>query len=120
MDENRTKQLEALETLAEFNERVLKNVPILIKELSGGRLDDTDKFQEGIVNAINWEIEVLNATMDVINEGAERLTKEEVNGKIIGLSEALKSCEDTKLAAAFEELLPVLEKLDKAMKEVLV
>lgn len=119
MDEKRAEQLEALETLAEFNERVLKNLSILIKELSGERLDDTDKFQESIINAINWEIEVLNATFDVINEGVERLTKEVVNEKIVGLSEALKSGEDTKLAAAFEELLPVLEKLDKAVKEVL-
>lgn len=62
---------------------------------------------------------MLNATMEVINEGTERLTKEEVNEKIVGLSEVLKSGEDITLAAAFEELLPVLKKLDKAVKEVL-
>lgn len=119
MEEKRAEQLEALETLAEFNERVLKNIPILVKELSGERLDDTDKFQKGIVDAINWEIEVLNGTMEVLNDGAERISKDEVNEKIVALSEGLKSGEDAKLAEAFEGLLPVLKKLDGAVKEVL-
>lgn len=119
MEDKRTEQLEALETLAEFNERVVKNIPILVKELSGERLDDTDKFQESIVNAINWEIEVLNGTLDVLNEDVERVAKAEVNEKIVALSEALKAGDDVKLAEAFGGLLPVLTKLNSALKEVL-
>lgn len=30
--------------LLEFNERLVKNMNIIVKELSGKRLDDTDKF----------------------------------------------------------------------------
>lgn len=46
MIENRAEQKEALETLLEFNERLLKNMRIISKELSGARLDDTDIFFE--------------------------------------------------------------------------
>lgn len=44
MEDNRKEQIEALEVLLEFNERLVKNMKIIVKELSGKRLDDTDKF----------------------------------------------------------------------------
>ena len=79
--ENRAEQKEALETLVEFNERLIKNMTIIIKELSGERLDDTDKFLNGIVSAINWEVQVMNGTMELLNEGKTRIDKEEFNQK---------------------------------------
>lgn len=119
MEDKRTEQLEALETLAEYNDRVLKNIPILVKELGGERLDDTDKFLDSIVKAINWEIEVLNATMEVLNEGKERISKECVNEKILALGNAIASKDDAKMAEAFEGMVPVLENLKGATQEVL-
>ena len=62
MQSTREEQREALETLVEFNERLLKNMKIIVKELSGARLDDTDKFLKAIVDAMNWEIAVVNGT----------------------------------------------------------
>lgn len=118
MEDNRAEQIEALEVMEEFNEKIIKNIRILVKELSGERLDDTDKFQESIINAINWEIQVLNGTSDVLNEGRQRVDKEKINAKIIALGDALKSKEDSKIAAAFEELLPEFETLGDAAKEV--
>ena len=53
MEDNRKEQIEALEVLLEFNERLVKNMKIIVKELSGKRLDDTDKFLKSIVDAIN-------------------------------------------------------------------
>lgn len=119
MEDNRREQLEALETLAEYNERVLKNIPILVKELSGQRLDDTDKFLTGIINAINWEVEVVNLTMDALNDGKVRVSKDEMNEKIVALGNALKEKDDVKIAQAFEALVPVLESLGAAVKEVI-
>lgn len=75
MEDNRKEQIEALEVLLEFNERLVKNMNIIVKELSGKRLDDTDKFLKSIVDAINWEIQVVNGTLEVINDGEERLDK---------------------------------------------
>lgn len=79
MEDNRKEQIEALEVLLEFNERLVKNMNIIVKELSGKRLDDTDKFLKSIVDAINWEIQVVNGTLEVINDGEERLDKKAFN-----------------------------------------
>ena len=119
MEDKRTEQIEALQTLAEYNEKVLKNIPILVRELRGARLEDTDKFLQGVINAVNWEVEVLNATMDVINENQERVSKETVNQKIMSLSDALRTKDELAQAEAFEQLLPELENIGKAIGEVL-
>ena len=119
MEDMRKEQIEALETLVEFNDRLLKNIPILVKELSGARLEDTDKFADNIIKAINWEIEVMNLTMDLLNESKERIVKDVANDKIIALSEAINAKDDVKMAEAFEALLPVLENLGVAAKEVI-
>lgn len=119
MEDNRREQIEALETLAEYNTRVLTNIPILVKELSGNRLDDTNKFIESIVNAINWEVEVVNLTMDVLNEGKERVEKSAMNEKIIALGDAINSKNDERMAQAFGDMIPVLESLGEAVKEVI-
>ena len=76
MEDSREEQIEALKTLYEFNQRLLKNMRIVIKELSGERLDDTDNFVKGIIDAMNWEIEVMNGTMSVLNENEVRIEKE--------------------------------------------
>lgn len=119
MVEEKKEKTDALETLLEFNGRILQNVPILIKELSGKRLDDTDVFLDDIVKAINWEIEVVNGTLDVINEGVVRLNKDAFNNKVLVLGEAVKSKDDSKMAEAFGDFLGVLEDLGKVVQEVI-
>lgn len=47
MEDNRAEQIEALQVLEEFNGRLVKNMEIIVKELSGERLDDTDQFLKG-------------------------------------------------------------------------
>ena len=49
MEENRAEQKEALEVLIEFNDRIVKNMKIIVKELTGERMDDTNQFLKGIV-----------------------------------------------------------------------
>ena len=90
MEDNRAEQKEALEVLMEFNGRVLKNMHIVIKELSGKRLDDTNQFLRGIIDAINWEVEVVNGTIGLLNEGKERINKEQFNAKIVAFSHCCK------------------------------
>ena len=119
MEDKRAEQMEALQTLEEYNEKVLKNIPILVRELRGARLEDTDKFLQGVINAVNWEVQVLNATIDVINENQERVSKETVNQKIMSLSDALRTKDELAQAEAFEQLLPELENIGKAIGEVL-
>ena len=76
MEDIRKEQKEALQTLMEFNEKLVKNMNIIIKELTGNRLDDTDNFLQGIVDAINWEVQVVNGTIDMLNSGKERINND--------------------------------------------
>lgn len=117
--EDRREQIEVLETLAEYNDRVVKNIKILIKELSGERLDDTDKFLNSILEAINWEIQVVNATLDLLNEGSVRVQKDVFNTCVTALGAAVQTKQDEQLAEAFSDLLPELVGLGAAIREVL-
>lgn len=117
--DNRAEQKEALETLVEFNVRLIKNMKIVVKELSGGRLDDTNAFLKDILNAINWEIQVMNGTMTLLNEDAKYIDKEDFNEKIIALGNAVNEKDDAKMAEAFEKVIPLFEKLGERANEVI-
>ena len=108
MEDNRREQVEALE-----------NLKIVIKELSGARLEDTDKFIKSIIDAINWEIQVMNGTMELLNEGKVRVDKNAFNEKIVAVSEAINAKDDAKLAEAFEAVVPYFEGLGEAAAEVI-
>ena len=118
MEDNRAEQKEALEVLIEFNDRVLKNMNIIVKELSGERLEDTNQFLKGIVDALNWEIEVVNGTMGLLNEGRERIQKDAFNAAVRRLGDAIKANEDTAMAEAISALIPMFENLGAAAREV--
>lgn len=120
MEDNRKEQIEALETLLEFNDRLVNNMQIIVKELSGNRLEDTDKFLKSILDAMNWEIQVVNGTMEVLNEGKERVNKETFNDAVVALSDAVKVNQDAEMAEAFTTIIPVFEKLGESAKEVII
>lgn len=119
MEEQRKEQIEALEVFCNFNERFINNVHTLIKELEGKRKEDTDKFLEEIIKGINWEIGILNGTMTLINEKKEHIQKADFNNNILKLSKALENKNDSKMADALKEALPMFENLGKIAKEVL-
>ncbi len=119
MEDNRKEQVEALEVLIEFNERLVKNMTIIVKELSGQRLDDTDKFLKSIVDAINWEIQVVNGTMDVLNDRKERLNKNEFNRAVVSLGKAIEAKDDAGMAEEFKKIIPIFEQLGASAKEAI-
>lgn len=120
MQSTREEQKEALETLVEFNERLLKNMKIIVKELSGARLDDTDIFLADILKAINWEIQVTNRTIELLNEKEQNIDKDTFNQAIIQLNTAVKDNDDAKMAAAFQGVIPLFEQLEVAAKKVIM
>lgn len=119
MEDNRTEQVEALEVLTEFNERLVHNMEIVVKELSGARLDDTDKFLKSIIDAINWEIQVVNGTMDLLNEGEVRVNKEAFNNAIVALNEAINQKDDARMAEEFKNVIPIFRQLGESAEEVI-
>lgn len=118
MEDNRAEQKEALEVLLEFNSRLIKNMEIATKELSGARLDDTDAFLKDIINAMNWEIEVMNGTMELLNEGKQRIDKESFNSKILTLADAINAKDDAAMAKSFKEVIPLFKNLGESAAEV--
>ena len=119
MENQRSEQIEALEVLMDFNDRLVHNVKILIKELSGNRLPDTNNLMKSILDAMNWEIEVMNGTMEVLTEGGRTIDKEGFNAKALELGDAVSSHNDARMAAAFGEILPYFEKLGEIAKQAL-
>lgn len=120
MEQNRMEQKEALETMIEFNTRLVKNMKIITKELSGERLEDTDIFLEDIIKAINWEIQVVNGTRELLDEVNPAFDKGEFNAKIVALNDAVGLQEDEKLATAFKEAVPVFEGLGKTAEKAIL
>ena len=112
MEDNRAEQIEALEVLTEFNDRLVHNMEIIVKELKGERLDDTDQFLKGIVDAVNWEIQVVNGTLDTLNDGKVRVDKSDFNTAIVAAKD------DARMAVEFENVIPVFQQLGEAAKEV--
>ena len=119
MEDMRAQQREALEVFKDYNERLVRSMGNIIPELEGDRKEDTDKFLDEIIKGINWEIGILNGTMELINEDEERLKKEEINSSILELSKALEGKKDDEIAASFKETLPVFENFGKVAEEVL-
>ena len=94
-----------------YQKEIEEEIPEVDAVLGTNSYDD-------ILNAINWEIEVLNGTMDLLNEDKERIDKEHVNSCIVNLGNAIAEKEDAKIAEAFEKLLPELEQVQKSAEEV--
>lgn len=119
MEDNRAEQIEALEVLATFNDRLIQNMESIAQELSGGRLKDTEQFLKGIIDALNWEIQVVNGTIAVLNEDKVRIDKEDFNRSILALSEAIGSKDDAKMAESFKNTVPTFRQLGEAVQEVI-
>jgi hypothetical protein len=119
MEEKLSEQIDALKALKEFNVKLLQNIPILRNELSGHRLEDTDKLLRSVVDAVNWEVQVMNGTMDVLNTSKRTIDTGIFNEKITVLGSALKSGEDGKIATALEGLQGQFELLGAVTEEVL-
>ncbi len=118
MDTNKIEQMEALETLTQFNSRLLDNLPTLIRELSDNRKPDTDTYLKSIVDVIGWEIAVMNATAPLLAEARTHVDKESFNRSVLALNTAIASGADREIALALQNLTPHFETLDAA-REVL-
>lgn len=121
MDNNlNAEQIEALEVYIEYNKKLMNSINMLLLELREQRKDDTDEFQKKIIEGLNWEIQILNGTLSLINQKEERINKNEVNQQVLKLGEALKTGDDKKIADSFEkDILPEFTKVEEIIQAVL-
>lgn len=119
-DNLREQQIEAIEVYLEYNKKLMNSINMLLSELREERKEDTDEFQKKIIEGLNWEIQILNGTLSLINQEEERINKNEVNQQILKLGEALKTEEDKKIADSFEnDILPQFGKIEEVIQMVL-
>ncbi|MCX4270181.1 MAG: molecular chaperone [Lachnospiraceae bacterium] len=120
MEDLREQQVEALQVLKEYNQKLTKSVLLVVEELRGKRQKDTDEFLKKIIEGINWEIQIYNGTKELINADMVRVDKEEMNRHVMAFGEAVEAKDDAKIADSFEaDILPLLTKLGDAAEEVL-
>lgn len=118
METNRNEQIEALEALLHFNNKLVQNMRILARELSSVRLSDTDQLLKSVTDATNWEIQIMNATMSLLNEGKERINKDSFNENLMAFGNAIQSKNDKEMSLALCKLAGNFEVLGTAAKEV--
>lgn len=114
-EELRTQQIEALQVVGEYIDKLLPSMETVAGELSGEKQEDTDAFLKQIIDGLNWVIEVFNGTMSLINEEREVIQKDEVNQQVIQLSEAFIDQNDSRIATILESgIIPFLKEFKAA------
>lgn len=114
MENEFKEEIEALETLKEYNVKVVKALKEIIPELKGEKKEDTDEYLQHIFKGINWEIQVINGTMRYLNREKEVISKESTNNIIVKINDAVNAKNDLLVGEIIEtELLPFLEKLNE-------
>lgn len=117
MEDLRQEQIEALQALTEYSPRLLKAMRTVTEELRGNRQPDTDEYLRSVVDGMNWEIEVLNGTMSLINETEEKIDKAAANDLFVKFSEVYLAKDDAGLAAMLEEqVVPFFENFEAVAK----
>lgn len=110
MDEMRQQQIEALETGIEYGKKLIPAIHEILPELRGDEKPDTQEYLNQMLEGINFLIDIVNATMSLINEKEIILQKDGIEEKVQALNAALQEQDNTKVAAALEEgMLPFME-----------
>lgn len=102
--------MEALETGVEYVKKLVPAIKEILSELRGEEKEDTIDFLNQLIDGINFVIEIVNATMGMINEKEEILNKDGIEEKVQLLNDGLSAKDNLKTAQALEEgILPFLD-----------
>ena len=110
MEDIRVQQLEALEVGVDYVKKLVPAIKEIIPELRGDEKEDTMDFLNQIIGGINFMIDIVNATMGLINEKEEILNKDGMEEKVQNLNAGLQARDNAKTAQALEEgILPFMD-----------
>lgn len=116
MEDLRAEQIEAVEALDSYNNKMINTIPTIVDELRGNAKPDTKEFLMQILNGMNWEIQVINGCLSYFNEEETLIDKEAINEKVLEFNKVVEGKDDVALADALENvMLPIL----KQLKEVI-
>ncbi len=102
MNEELKQELEALQVLNQFLDKLIPNMENLCRELGGEAKPDTPAFQKQCMDAFNWTIEIYNRVPHVSELCGKELDKNMANQVIMSLGEALKAGENAAIAERIE------------------
>ena len=107
MSDNRNEQIEALQALLEYNPRLIHGMQAVTVELEGNRKPDTDEFLKAVINGMNWEIQIVNGTKEVIDEQDVVIDRQTMNESFKEFSDAYARKDDYAMAVLFfQKLIP--------------
>ena len=113
MENEFREEIEALEALKSYNVKMVKALKEIIPVLKGQKKEDSDEYFQHILKGLNWEIQVLNGTMDYLNRNEIIIDKENLNKSIVALNCAINKKDEKAIASIIEmELYPFFEKLN--------
>ncbi|MBQ2275493.1 MAG: molecular chaperone [Lachnospiraceae bacterium] len=113
-------QIEALTEMVSYEERLIPGLYAVITELTEERKEDTDEFLVTLINGMNWVFQIVNHTLDLLNEKEADLDKEKINDAITIFTKAKEEKNDEAIANAISEyLIPILQRVQESAKLVL-
>ena len=119
MSDNRNEQIEALQALLEYNPRLIHGMQAVTVELEGNRKPDTDEFLKAVINGMNWEIQIVNGTKEVIDEQDVVIDRQTMNETFKEFIDAYARKDDYAMAVLFfQKLIPFFETFEKAARNV--
>lgn len=111
-------QVEALQVLTEYSVKLIKGMKTSAEELMGCRKEDTDEFLRMVLDGVNWELNVLNGCLSLINEEEKVLDKNRANETILDFQQVFSSKNDEAISKAItEKLIPLVEQITEAAKK---
>ena len=118
MDDQKKEMVEALETLVEYSPKLIKALETISKELRENRQPDTDEYVQTILKGMNWEIQIINATMPLLNEQETLVDGKKINEALTEFNQIFEKRDDVELANQFEtSILPLFQQLEEVAKE---
>ena len=112
-------QREALEELVSYSGNLVPAVQEMIVELRSAGKEDTEEFLEDIIAGINWEIEVYNQCVSLLNEKGNYIDRSKMGEAVRNLGVSLGAGDRAKIAKCLEEdFLPFLNQLTFAARIV--
>ena len=117
--EMRDEKIEAMKAVVDYNPRLLRGLKNVAEELKNDRKEDTDAYLQAVIDGVNWEIQILNRTMDLVNEEDEQVNESDANELFKSFSAAYQSKEDEKIASSIEtDLIPFFERFGEIAEKI--
>ena len=119
MEDKRLQQLDVLRTMYDYNKKLRTGITEVVEEIRTERKEDTQEYLEIVLKGLNWVIQVVNGTKDLLNEKEIIIDKDIINADVMELNQAYMKKDELAIADLLEKsFLPMLDVLDKAAVEL--